>query len=724
MTSPSNGRSDEGGFLHETGQYEGYVDRLTDGVIIGWVRRIASAEPLRVGVYSNGTLVASGIADQHRQDLQDAGKGNGRHAFSLAVPRDLPLGGLRVEAAGIWDVPFSFALRIAMDSSVELAAAAAKPARRHSGLPTVWIDISDFLFYLSHHKSVSGIQRVQCEIIRSIILNGWTQYAFCITTPECIGYHEVPEALLSGLLARLDVNASVPEAEWVSYVSIIADTARLPQAGIAAGDMLFLLGAFWVYPGIPHLLAALRGRGVHIGVYVYDLIPLYYPEYCDIGLIRIFVRSFALIAGIADLILTISRHTADEVSLYYRRTRQPQKTIRPVPLAHELRHGAQAEEGGAADTARLLQKIGAPYVLCVCTIEVRKNHTYLFRIWRELLRRHGKQAVPKLVLVGRRGWRVDDFFAQLEATRHLDGHVVILSGLDNAELEALYKHCLFTVFPSYNEGWGLPVGESLVYGKLCVASRATSIPEVGGRFAAYIDPDNVTEGLQTIERIVLTPGLREQAEATIRAEFVPRSWDEVARTFAAEVGSHLQATAGQAAVPPGRLRCGVVASLGRSDDLCSTDDILRDDPCRALICTEGWHPPEDWGVWGRGRSSAVAFTLEPKDRRPPARLRVYLKLRVPEGRRAGTLRVTSACGASGTLVLSGKPTCLFSLECRPVPTAGGLPVVRLGLETDWDAVAEEPEAGRPGIGLQAVTAVDADNLMQRIDALERMVEQG
>ena len=86
-----------------------------------------------------------------------------------------------------------------------------------------------------------------------------------------------------------------------------------------------------------------------------------------------------------------------------------------------------------------------------------------------MLQRQGKN-VPRLVFVGRPGWRVRDLMDQLKLTTNLNNRILLLHDLSDSELVALYKAAMFTVFPSFEEGWGLPVGESLVFGRPCVAS--------------------------------------------------------------------------------------------------------------------------------------------------------------------------------------------------------------------------------------------------------------
>jgi glycosyltransferase involved in cell wall biosynthesis len=164
------------------------------------------------------------------------------------------------------------------------------------------------------------------------------------------------------------------------------------------------------------------------------------------------------------------------------------------------------------------------YVLFVSTIEVRKNHRLLIRVWQRLLERHGANLVPNLVFVGKVGWLVDGLLADLEASGYLNGKVILLPSLSDAELQQAYRSCLFTVFPSLCEGWGLPIVESLAHGKFCVASNHTSIPEAGGDLIDYFDPLNEDDALAKIERPLIDPGYLAARELQLRAEYRPRTW--------------------------------------------------------------------------------------------------------------------------------------------------------------------------------------------------------
>jgi hypothetical protein len=82
--------------------------------------------------------------------------------------------------------------------------------------------------------------------------------------------------------------------------------------------------------------------------------------------------------------------------------------------------------------------------------------------------------------------------------------------------------------PSFLEGWGLPVGESLSYGKTAVVSETSSLPEVGGDLVLYFDPHSITSITNTVYRILREEGLRENLEEQI-SNTTLRGWEDVAR---------------------------------------------------------------------------------------------------------------------------------------------------------------------------------------------------
>jgi glycosyltransferase involved in cell wall biosynthesis len=299
------------------------------------------------------------------------------------------------------------------------------------------------------------------------------------------------------------------------------------------GDVLGVLGSPWFHTDYSGFIGrAIAGRSMQTALLVYDLIPLLRPEWCDAGLVRVFTRWFSGFAPQADHLLAISEATARDVERWAGRERvRLNLPVRTLPIGTGF-------SGPPVDAAAALPAGLQPgsYALIVSTIEARKNHLLAFRAWRRMLEEMPPETVPPLVFAGRVGWLVQDLMQQLENCAYLGGKVVVVPDPTDSELVALYRSCRFTLFPSLYEGWGLPVTESLSFGKLCIASNRTSVPEAGGPFCLYIDPEDITEATETIRRACTDDMLIAEREAAIRDGFQPVSWKRSAEVLADHLG--------------------------------------------------------------------------------------------------------------------------------------------------------------------------------------------
>ena len=158
----------------------------------------------------------------------------------------------------------------------------------------------------------------------------------------------------------------------------------------------------------------------------------------------------------------------------------------PLPKHQVVHFGNQIQDQTNDALSEFIRAlIDTHFILYVSTIEVRKNHEVLCLAYLELLRQ-GYTNLPRLVFVGSWGWGVEGLRENIELHPQLSQWVVVLEGLGDAEVSALYQACLFTVFPSFYEGWGLPVAESLAFGKWCLASFAPSLKEIGGELLTLL----------------------------------------------------------------------------------------------------------------------------------------------------------------------------------------------------------------------------------------------
>ena len=371
------------------------------------------------------------------------------------------------------------------------------------------------------------------------------------------------------------------------------------------------------------MIVTLRSQGVKFGVFIHDLIQIKNPEYVHKEATLVFRKALIDVLTLANFVLTNSEYVAKEVREFLTERLNFSVPVKAVPLATELRESSQSHTGVGPE---ILDACRDEFVLCVCTIEVRKNHIYLIQIWEKMIHELNAR-VPNLIFVGKWGWEVDALQEYLENRDALGDWLHIFNGISDTELEYLYRHCLFTAFASFAEGWGLPVGESLAYGKPCVASNTTSIPEVGGELVRYVDPFDLRSGYDAIKQLVTDRSDLAEWTQQIGDQFRPKGW----RTFCTELFDTVMAlcqdSAGDGLLNNCILPSGEILFIG-------DDDVTRLDSSGHKLVTfrmarfGGWHPIEDWGVWASQRRARLQFRTDLNEN---DEIKLYLLLKVPPG---------------------------------------------------------------------------------------------
>ena len=207
----------------------------------------------------------------------------------------------------------------------------------------------------------------------------------------------------------------------------------------------------------------------------FDLLPVVTPQYCGHSTERL-ANYVENVYPICDRILAISEHTKRDIA-----PGSPRADYR-VPKIDVFRLGddftLDAPQQPADQSFLTAYNRDANFLLCVGTIEVRKNHALLYYTYKLAYEQHIE--LPPIVIVGRRSWLSDDIYEVMTHDPQTKAKFVFLHDAGDEELAWLYRHCEFSVYPSFYEGWGLPIGESLAYGVPCIASRTSSMPEVAG----------------------------------------------------------------------------------------------------------------------------------------------------------------------------------------------------------------------------------------------------
>jgi glycosyltransferase involved in cell wall biosynthesis len=225
----------------------------------------------------------------------------------------------------------------------------------------------------------------------------------------------------------------------------------------------------------PASLFRLQERaGAKFVFFVHDLIPIEYPQFARWGGALRHRRRVDAVARLGDRVIVNSAGTARGLARQLTRLGR-EMPILVAPLGVDLAPTAIPAAGAA------------PYFVCLSTIEPRKNHRLLITLWERLARLLGSRA-PRLLLVGGRGWGSRRILRRLERSRPLATLVEERGAVADAALERVLAGARALLYPTFAEGFGLPVAEALALGVPVLCSDLPELREIGRGVAEYLDP--------------------------------------------------------------------------------------------------------------------------------------------------------------------------------------------------------------------------------------------
>lgn len=266
-------------------------------------------------------------------------------------------------------------------------------------------------------------------------------------------------------------------------------------------------------------------------VTIHDLIIHRYPTYKDGLLSRIFYTFKHVLykqmirhtIKRAKAVLVPSNEVKADLERYYG------SILPPTTVTYE---GVTPFKKQGRRVERLVQfGVKQPYILYVGSMYPHKNILRLLEAYQLLYQKNPQ--VPTLVLLGKY-----DYFAKKMAQRvhllGLDGAVVFPSSSDKTylsddDLAAFYEYASLFVFPSLQEGFGLPPLEAMQMGVPVVASNSSCLPEILGEAAVYFDPENTAQMAQIIENILPDKKLQKQQIERGYLWVKRYSWDKMAK---------------------------------------------------------------------------------------------------------------------------------------------------------------------------------------------------
>jgi glycosyltransferase involved in cell wall biosynthesis len=372
----------------------------------------------------------------------------------------------------------------------------------------------------------AGLPRVHCEL-GPVLVNRTAVYKMCKAAPGELARRGF-RVRCSALLARLDPATAEPDGpreqrrfersrRWLQ--GAIARPGRFdklrPLAGLvprlrSLGSVrLFMDPVYTVFYGAPD-------RGV---VLVYDITTVSEPGWHPPGVGQLYRQAFDLIARSRLHVVTSCANTADQMRVNWG-VAPSRLTVLPLGLFSFPEPAPAPARGGRP-----------PFFLFVGNLEPRKNVTGLLRAYVD----SGVFATDgiRLRVIGSLPGGEHPVVSQARATPGVD----VCGFVGDAELAAAYEDCLAFVYPSFCEGFGLPLLEAMHRGCVCLSTRAGASPEVAGDAALYVNPYSPAEIAAGLRRVVsLTDAERRRLARAARERAARFSWadfyDGLARVLA------------------------------------------------------------------------------------------------------------------------------------------------------------------------------------------------
>jgi glycosyltransferase involved in cell wall biosynthesis len=483
----------------------------------------------------------------------------------------------------------------------------------HAARKRIIFDISDLVQFLRESRIPSGIQRVQLNIIHYVVTDFRDE-----ANPIIVYFDQAQSEWVHisepHFLALYKATEAHDETDEEAFQALMRDLAAgkplaVHLAALGSRDQFFLANigsSWWIENYFIKLRELRKHHDLRYVPMIHDCIPLMVPEHCPAALVEDFRLWFFSAMLEADAVITNSQWSAKDIRQNLNNVLpDAQLPIHPIALNGDMRSHLAARDLACEELIRHILPMRASFILCVGTLERRKNHLLLFKAWTRLMERHGMAATPYLICLGRAGWLFDEAAEYLRTNAALHERILLISSVTDGALAALYADCLFSISNSFYEGWGLPITESLSFGTLPLVAHNTSLTEAGGQAATYFLDNDLSDLIEKLETLILDHATRQALREQACAKAHIRDWRSIAHDFT----RHILATEPKAAIrkdqflrlPPGRL-----IHLGKAPSTTSPLEAALGSLLRDGL---NWHRPEDWGSWTKPGVASISVPL-------------------------------------------------------------------------------------------------------------------
>jgi glycosyltransferase involved in cell wall biosynthesis len=376
-----------------------------------------------------------------------------------------------------------------------------------ASVPAIALDLSD-LFHHIGRGPVTGITRVAIAYLEHCLTLERPVFGFVRHAGYALVLDRTAMALFAremtgrrhwqrpGLRDRLRPGLLPEQRRALSALrnhalasSGLRSTSRLIRRFLPAGSVVLLIGLANIHRSA---MAEFAANGLAPVVMIHDTIPLDFPQYVVKGGYGWFEERLRNVGARAALVLYNSAQTEQDAKAHFARLGR----VPPGVVAHlGVPYLCPAPQELPAGFDR-----SSPYFVVLGTIEGRKNHALLLDLWENMARADAKP-LPRLLIVGTRGWSNADFFRRLDASPLAGTVVKEMPGLSDGAVAALIAGARGLLFPSHAEGYGLPAIEAAALGTPVVANDLPVFREFLGDYAILIPVNEPGRWQRAIEAL-------------------------------------------------------------------------------------------------------------------------------------------------------------------------------------------------------------------------------
>ncbi|GAB3327255.1 hypothetical protein GCM10027299_27620 [Larkinella ripae] len=388
-----------------------------------------------------------------------------------------------------------------------------------------------------HRQAKTGVSRVAEYLIRGLLESDQVQLSLAAPThqaetlryaretfgkqapslvnrPGELGWAKFENALLNPFAPQSLPSKVIRQLFYRSRKALQAEQARFSADLFPRGAVYH--SPFFAIPGdigrMPHIRKVLT---------VHDLIPIHHPEWFPAG--ERAVKDALTTLPPDACVVTVSQATKTDFCEF---TGFDPARVTPIHLAASPELFYPVTDAARIRTTQQRFGLGdEPYLLSLATLEPRKNLDHLIRSFVDLAESGDLPPEIKLVLVGSKGWKIDQILTELAKSEQIRSRLVFTGFVPDEDLAAIYSGALAFVYPSLFEGFGLPPLEAMQCGLPVITSNVSSLPEVVGDAAIQVSPTDADALKQAILRVVQSAGLRNEltTKALLRAQMF--SWE-------------------------------------------------------------------------------------------------------------------------------------------------------------------------------------------------------